>query len=56
MVVEQRRDERQAARMECLRLLSAMDDIEKFELLKGDKDKIEVKVEVSCRILVTFVS
>lgn len=36
-----RRAERQRAREECIRLLAAMDDLEKHELFKGDKGKDE---------------
>lgn len=45
--LKQRQAERVAARQECLRLLAAMDDVERWELVKGDgKDKGESKEEV----------
>jgi hypothetical protein len=44
--LEARRAERVQARAECLRLLAAMDDIEKLELLKGDKAEAKAKKEV----------
>ena len=40
-IVISRVEERRRARAECLRLLEDMDDIEKLELLKGDKEKGE---------------
>jgi len=39
-----RREERNRARAECLRLLEAMDDVEKMELLKGEKGEEKEKV------------
>jgi hypothetical protein len=51
VTLEQRKTERQAARTECLRILGEMDDVEKWELLKGEskesKEKPEIKVDVS---------
>ncbi|KAK4683630.1 hypothetical protein P7C73_g6605, partial [Tremellales sp. Uapishka_1] len=48
-IVKSRRQEREAARLECLKMLERMDDVEKLELFKGDKgdkgDKEKVKVE-----------
>nr|XP_019050366.1 hypothetical protein I302_00796 [Kwoniella bestiolae CBS 10118]OCF29296.1 hypothetical protein I302_00796 [Kwoniella bestiolae CBS 10118] len=42
--IMRRRKEREAARQECLRILHGLDDIEKLELIKGDKaDKSSVK-------------
>lgn len=52
-----RKEERTRARMECLRLLEGMDDVEKMELLKGDKGDdrmkaakrtVDVRVSVRC--------
>lgn len=33
-------EERKRARVECLRYLESLDDIEKLELLRGDKEKV----------------
>ena len=45
-----RREERTRARAECLKLLDAMDDLEKLDFLKGDKveekEKSAKRVEV----------
>jgi hypothetical protein len=45
--VKSRQAERRAARDEVVRLLEALDDVEKMDLLKGDKEE-KKPVDVSC--------